>query len=115
LENTIHEERLTDVGLSSKDKERLGDNVIMIFNVMQDSHIEHGDPLVSLFTEETGPNEHGNLHKEIRLQRKHWNAWSIVGKMTSVTFSAGPVLGSQAIRSDFVMLKMFSSHANENP
>lgn len=115
MENTIHEERLADVGLFSKDKERPGDNVIMLFSVMQDSHIEHGDPLVSLSTEETGLNEHGNLQKEIRLQRKHWNAWSIVGKMTSVAFSAGPALGSQAILSDFVMLKMFSIHANENP
>lgn len=86
MENTIREERVTDVELSSKDKERLGDNVIMIFSVMQDSPIEHGDPLVSLSTEEAVPNvgpEHGNLQKKkIRLQGKHQNAWSVVGKMT---------------------------------
>lgn len=59
--------------LSSKDKERLGNNVIMIFSIIQGSHTEHDDPLESLFTEEAGPNvgsEPGNLHIEIRLKKK---------------------------------------------
>ena len=40
---------------------------------MQGSRTEHGDPLVSLSTEEAGPNvvsERGSLHIEIRLQEK---------------------------------------------
>lgn len=61
--------------LSSKDKERLGNNVVMIFRIIQCSHRDHGDPLVSLSTEEAGPNvgsEHASLQIEIRLQKKHW-------------------------------------------
>lgn len=68
LENTICEERVTDVELFSKHKGRLGDNVIKIFRIMQGSHTEHGGPLVSLATEEAGPNvrlEHGNPQAEI--------------------------------------------------
>lgn len=76
MENTIREERVPDVELSSKDKERLGNNVVMVFRIMHCSHREHGDPLVSLSTEEAGPNvgsEHASLQIEIRLQKKHWN------------------------------------------
>ena len=76
MENTICEERVTDVELSSKDKERLGNNVVIIFRIMQCSHREHRVPLVSLSTEEAGPNvgsEHTSLQIEIRLQKRHWN------------------------------------------
>lgn len=44
----------------------------MIVNVMRVSHIEYGDPLASLSTEEAGPDigsEHGNLRTEVKLQR----------------------------------------------
>lgn len=56
LENTICEERVTDVELSSKDKERLGNNVAMIFSIMLGSCSERDDPLVSDSPEEAGPN-----------------------------------------------------------
>lgn len=41
--------------------------------------------------------------------------WSVVGKMTSVTFRDGPDLESQGILKAFFMLKIFSIDANENP
>lgn len=55
LENTICEERVTDVELFSKHKGRLGNNVIMTFRVMPGSHPERGGPRVSLATQEAGP------------------------------------------------------------
>lgn len=44
LENIICKERIIDVGLSSKDKERLRDLVIMIFSVRAQSMVTHNCP-----------------------------------------------------------------------
>lgn len=71
LENAISEERVTDVELSSKDKESLGNNVVTIVRMLP-ALTQHGDPLVPLSPEEAGPDvesEHGNLQTEMTPQK----------------------------------------------